>query len=94
MSLQERFDEAAVNAKKLKNASNSELLELYGLYKQGTGADFSAVTKPKPGWIKSMDEATLKYEAWEKVKDVSVEDAQEQYIKLVAELGEKYGFKE
>lgn len=39
-------------------------------------------------------QATLKYEAWEKVKDLSVEDAQEQYIKLVAELGEKYGFKE
>ncbi|EED20609.1 Acyl CoA binding protein family [Talaromyces stipitatus ATCC 10500] len=93
MSTEADFKKAAEEVNKLERSPNKdEMLKLYGLYKQGTGADFSAAPKPKPGWVKSLDKDTLKYEAWEQVKDLSVEDAQKQYIEFVAELKEKYGF--
>ncbi|PCH05439.1 FERM/acyl-CoA-binding protein, 3-helical bundle [Penicillium occitanis (nom. inval.)] len=64
MSLQERFEQATVDVKRLNNATNSEKLE-----------------------------AKAKHDAWEKVRELSREEAQEQYIELFENLKEKYGLK-
>ncbi|VDK89494.1 unnamed protein product [Litomosoides sigmodontis] len=80
------FGEAAAKVKQLKKRpTDDELLELYGLYKQATMGDNTA-SKP---WIDFKGRA--KWEAWQKRKGMSSEDAKEQYIKLVQKLVEKYG---
>ncbi|WAO85321.1 ACB domain-containing protein [Fusarium falciforme] len=101
------FKKAIEDSKKLTSKPGpDELLQLYGnrhltpprhvpipanmlssrtaLYKVGTGEDFS-----KAG-------GKAKHKAWEKVvnEGVTPEAAQEQYVKLVEELKEKYGYDE
>ncbi|KAF3396923.1 hypothetical protein DPV78_007498 [Talaromyces pinophilus] len=89
MSLQERFEQATVDVKRLNNATNSEKLEFYGLYKQAIGETFNPQNKPS-FWEM---EAKAKHDAWEKVRELSREEAQEQYIELFENLKEKYGLK-
>ena len=81
------FEQAAEAAKSLpEKPDNDTLLKLYALYKQGTAGD---VTGDKPGFFDFVGLA--KYEAWEQLQGTSTEDAQEQYVALVRELGGDIG---
>ena len=81
------FDQAAAAAKLLPEKPGQDtLLELYALFKQGSSGDVSG---EKPGFFDFVGLA--KYEAWEQLKGLSQEGAQQQYIDLVRKLGGKLG---
>jgi diazepam-binding inhibitor (GABA receptor modulating acyl-CoA-binding protein) len=81
------FEQATVAAKSLPNRpDNDTLLKLYALFKQGSSGDVSG---DKPGFFDFV--ATAKYEAWEGLKGISSDDAMQQYIDLVKNLGGKVG---
>ena len=61
---------------------NDTLLKLYALFKQGSEGD---VTGDKPGFFDFVGAA--KYDAWEKLKGMSGDEARQGYIDLVRELG-------
>jgi len=80
-----RFEQASIAAKSLpERPDNDTMLQLYALYKQGSAGDVSG---SKPGFFDFV--ATAKYEAWEKIKGLSQDDAKNQYIDLVQNLGGK-----
>jgi len=80
-----RFEQAGIAAKSLpERPDNDMMLQLYSLYKQGSAGDVSGA---KPGFFDFV--ATAKYEAWEKIKGLSLDDAKNQYINLVQNLGGK-----
>ena len=80
-----RFKQAAVAAKSLpERPDNDTLLKLYALYKQGSSGD---VGGEKPGFFDFV--ALAKYEAWEKLQGLSEEQARQQYVDLVTQLGGK-----
>ncbi|XP_026329250.1 acyl-CoA-binding protein homolog [Hyposmocoma kahamanoa] len=88
MSLQEQFDKAAKDVKNLKSLpSDSDLLELYALFKQATVGDADPANKP--GMLDLKGKA--KFNAWSAKAGTSKEDAQKAYIakveSLVASLG-------
>ena len=81
------FEQAVEAAKSLpEKPDNDTLLKLYALYKQGTAGDVSG---DKPGFFDFVGLA--KYEAWEQLQGMSAEDAQNQYVALVRELGGDIG---
>jgi acyl-CoA-binding protein len=81
--LNEQFEKAAVAVKSLsERPDDNTMLQLYALYKQGASGD---VEGPKPGFFDFV--GTAKYEAWEKLKGMSSEDACKQYVELVEKLG-------
>ncbi len=82
MSLDERFQDAAKRSRNLPPQSNDSLLKIYALYKQSTAGDVSG---PKPGGFDFKGKA--KYEAWEKLKGTSKEQAMEDYTALIDSLG-------
>jgi diazepam-binding inhibitor (GABA receptor modulating acyl-CoA-binding protein) len=86
------FQAATKESKQLNDKpTNDELLELYALYKVGTGADFAAAEKPGMFDLKGK----AKYSAWKKVVEedkLTPEAAQEKYVTLVETLKAKYGF--
>ena len=80
-----RFEQASIAAKSLpERPDNDMMLQLYSLYKQGSAGDVSGA---KPGFFDFV--ATAKYEAWEKIKGLSPDDAKNQYVDLVQNLGGK-----
>ena len=80
-----RFEQASVAAKSLpERPDNDMLLQLYALFKQGSSGDVSG---DKPGFFDFV--ATAKYEAWDQIKGLSQDDAKQQYIDLVKNLGGK-----
>jgi len=80
-----RFEQAALAAKSLPSRpDNDTLLQLYALYKQGSSGDVSG---DKPGFFDFV--ALAKYEAWDRFKGLSQDDAKQQYIDLVTKLGGK-----
>lgn len=80
--LETRFREAADQAQNLpERPDNDTLLKLYALYKQGSEGDVSG---EKPGFFDFVGVA--KYEAWEKLKGMSSDDAKQKYIELVESL--------
>ncbi|MDZ4349912.1 MAG: acyl-CoA-binding protein [Xanthomonadaceae bacterium] len=80
--LNTRFEAAALAIKGLSERPDNEmLLRLYALYKQGSEGD---VTGEKPKFWDVVGAA--KYDAWEKLKGTSQEDAMQKYIDLVARL--------
>jgi len=82
---EEAFERAAVAAKSLpERPDDNTMLQLYALYKQGSAGD---VQGSKPGFFDFVGAA--KYEAWEKLKGTSGEDARDQYVKLITKLGGK-----
>jgi len=82
------FTKAAENVKKLKTKpTDSEMLELYGLYKQATVGDINTV---RPGMIDFAGKA--KWDEWNKRKGLSQPEAENQYISVVKRLGDIYGF--
>ena len=79
------FEQAAVAAKSLpERPDDNTMLQLYALYKQGSAGD---VQGDKPGFFDFVNAA--KYEAWEKLKGTSAEDARSQYVELITKLGGK-----
>ena len=82
-----RFEQASIAAKSLpERPDNDTLLQLYALYKQGSVGDVSGA---KPGLFDFVGAA--KYDAWEKIKGLSQDDAMNKYIELVKSLGGKIG---
>jgi len=82
----ELFEKAAAAAKSLpERPDDNVLLELYALYKQGSGGDVSG---DKPGIFDFVGAA--KYEAWEKLLGTSEEDAQSRYVELIRKLGGEF----
>jgi len=78
-----RFEQAGIAAKSLpERPDNDTMLQLYALYKQGSAGDVSG---NKPGLFDFVGAA--KYEAWERFKGLSQDDAKAQYIDLVSKLG-------
>jgi diazepam-binding inhibitor (GABA receptor modulating acyl-CoA-binding protein) len=76
------FEAAVGNSKSLsERPDNATLLKMYGLYKQATAGD---VTEKKPGFSDMVGRA--KWEAWNAVKGVSTEAAQQQYIDLIESM--------
>lgn len=81
------FLEAAEKVKTLKSKPNdSEMLELYGLYKQATVGD---VNTDRPGLFDMKGKA--KWDAWESRKGLGKDDAEKQYIVVVKRLTDIYG---
>lgn len=73
------FNQAAGHVRKLTSKlDNNQLLELYGLFKQGTEGKCNT---PKPGWLDGR--GRRKWEAWNSLGDMPVEEAKEKYILLV-----------
>jgi len=87
MTLAERFAESQARLRRLATTpAPATLLELYGLFKQATEGD---VTGSRPGMLDLKGRA--KYDAWEKRRGASKDDAMKKYValvgKLVADLG-------
>uniref|UniRef100_A0A3Q4HVV6 Acyl-CoA-binding protein n=1 Tax=Neolamprologus brichardi TaxID=32507 RepID=A0A3Q4HVV6_NEOBR len=81
------FDEAAAEVKQLKaKPTDEEMLQIYSLFKQATVGD---VNTSRPGMFDFTGKA--KWDAWEKQKGKSNENAMNEYISLVEELKQKYG---
>ena len=79
----EPFESAAIAVKSLASRPDDDtMLKLYALYKQGSAGDVSG---SKPGFFDFVGAA--KYEAWEKLRGTSQQDAQAEYIDLVRKLG-------
>lgn len=86
MSLPEEFEKAQQNVKKLPSRpANEELLDLYALYKQAIEGDVSG---KKPGRLDMT--ARAKYEAWEKRKGMSKDDAMQNYVEYVTRLESRH----
>ena len=82
MSLQEQFEQTVAESKNLsERPDNMTLLKLYSLYKQGSHGD---VQGDRPGMTDFVGRA--KWDAWEALKGLPQEQAQQQYIDLVTEL--------
>lgn len=80
--LKMQFEAAAKAVMELpERPDNDVLLRLYALFKQGAEGD---VNGPKPGFFDFVGSA--KFEAWEKLKGMSEDDAKRKYIELVAKL--------
>jgi acyl-CoA-binding protein len=82
MTPTERFGDAQARVKTLTKApSTSELLELYALYKQGSGGD---VDGKRPGMLDIKGRA--KFDAWTGKKGLTRDQAMEAYVALVDKL--------
>ncbi|MDH3958886.1 MAG: acyl-CoA-binding protein [Actinomycetota bacterium] len=80
--LDDRFAAAAETSKTLpERPDNDTLLQMYALYKQGTVGD---VQGKKPGFTDPVGKA--KYQAWEKIKGMSADDAKAKYADLVESM--------
>lgn len=87
MSLEEEFTSAQARVKTLSKApSTDELLQLYALFKQGTGGDVSG---KRPGMLDVKGRA--KYDAWSKLKGTPNDQAQQRYVDLVENLVGRLG---
>ena len=86
-SLDADFDAAAAASKTLRKApDNDTLLALYSLYKQASVGD---VAGERPGALDMVNRA--KFDAWDKRKGTSREDAMRAYIDLVGKLKSEEG---
>ncbi|MDH5474281.1 MAG: acyl-CoA-binding protein [Cyclobacteriaceae bacterium] len=85
MELQDKFQNAVSLSKQLtERPSNEELLQLYALYKQALEGDNKG---DRPGGFDFKGAA--KHDAWDKIKGMSLEEAMNQYIRLVDKLHKK-----
>ena len=76
------FEEAVKNSTSIsERPDNATLLKIYALYKQATEGDNEA---KKPSFTDMVGRA--KWDAWEKLKDTSLDDAKQQYIDLINSL--------
>lgn len=73
------FNKAADHVRKITSKlNNDQLLQLYGLYKQGTEGKCET---PKPSWFDGR--GRKKWEAWRDIGDMPCDEAKEKYISLV-----------
>ncbi|MCW3479430.1 acyl-CoA-binding protein [Neisseriaceae bacterium JH1-16] len=73
------FTEAQANVKTLaERPDNQTLLQLYAFYKQATDGD---VQGERPGMMDFINRA--KYDAWDKLKGTSSDEAKQRYIDVV-----------
>ena len=80
--LKASFEAAAAAPKPLsERPDNQTLLQLYALYKQGSGGD---VEGKRPGFGDMVGRA--KYDAWAALKGTGRDDAMQRYIDLVNSL--------
>ena len=80
--LDARFNAAAEASKTLpERPDNETLLKLYALFKQATSGDVSG---KRPGFTDPVGKA--KYDAWDKIKGMSTDDAKAAYADLVESL--------
>ena len=81
--LQASFTQAQADSKSLsERPDNATLLKIYALYKQGSIGDNA---EKKPGFGDMV--ARAKWDAWNGLKGTSQDDAMQQYVDLIAELG-------
>ncbi len=77
--LKTRFERAAAGVQSLSSRpGDSDLLDLYSLYKQSTSGD---VQCSRPGFLDFAGRA--KYDAWAKLKGMSDEESMTAYIEKV-----------
>merc|ERR1739838_856038 len=91
MSLQENFDKAAEEVKKLtQKPTDDEMLEIYALFKQASAGDINTVKTEadRPGMLDFKGKA--KWDAWEKKKGMTKDAAMEAYIAKVETLKATY----
>jgi diazepam-binding inhibitor (GABA receptor modulating acyl-CoA-binding protein) len=82
MSLKDQFDAAVAASKQLpERPDNMTLLQLYGLFKQGSSGD---VEDKRPGFTDMVGRA--KWDAWNELKGQSQEEAMQSYIDLIESL--------
>ncbi|XP_053614551.1 acyl-CoA-binding domain-containing protein 6 [Plodia interpunctella] len=80
------FNKAADHVRKITNQlNNNQLLELYGLFKQGTEGKCNV---PKPGWLDSR--GRRKWEAWKSLGDLPSDEAKERYIALIQKFDSEF----
>jgi len=80
--LKREFEQAVQDVQGLsRRPDNDTLLQLYALYKQGTEGNLAA---PRPPFFDFV--GTAKHEAWAALKGTSREQAQREYVELVARL--------
>jgi len=81
------FLDAQERVKKLRTRpANSELLDLYGLFKQATEGDARG---SRPGLLDPKGRA--KFDAWTARKGVAQDDAKARYVRLVDDLAKRLG---
>ena len=81
--LQASFVKAQADSKNLsERPDNATLLKIYALYKQGSIGDNA---EKKPGFGDMV--ARAKWDAWNGLKGTPADDAMQQYVDLIAELG-------
>ncbi|KAK6490621.1 enoyl-CoA delta isomerase 2 [Huso huso] len=79
---QEDFNQAKDQLKTLKNdPGNQAKLQIYALFKQATQGPCNA---PKPSMLDFVNKA--KWDAWKSLGSLSLEDARQKYVDLVASL--------
>ena len=81
MDLKQQFEAATAKSKGLPSQGNETLLELYSLYKQATVGD---VEGDRPAGFDFRGAA--KYDAWDKRRGMSSDEAMQGYIDLVDQL--------
>lgn len=80
--LKTQFEQAARDSQELPTRpDNDTLLKLYALYKQGTVGD---VNTKRPGTMDFVGRA--KWDAWERLKGTTQDQAMQQYVDLVTKL--------
>ncbi|OHX11341.1 acyl-CoA-binding protein [Chromobacterium sphagni] len=80
--LQTLFTQAQADVKTLsERPDNQTLLQLYALFKQATEGDASG---ERPGMMDFINRA--KFDAWEKLKGQSADDAMQGYVDVVKRL--------
>ncbi|QEL55859.1 acyl-CoA-binding protein [Chromobacterium paludis] len=80
--LQTLFTQAQADVKTLsERPDNQTLLQLYALYKQATDGDASG---ERPGMMDFINRA--KFDAWEKLKGKSADEAMQEYVDVVKKL--------
>jgi diazepam-binding inhibitor (GABA receptor modulator, acyl-CoA-binding protein) len=80
------FEDAAESVKQLPTSpDNSEMLKLYGLYKQATLGDCNT---ERPGFFNPIGRA--KWDSWNSYRNTTTDTAKEEYIKFVDFLSIKY----
>ncbi len=87
LELETQFEQAVVASKQLpQKPSPQGLLQLYSLYKQATVGNN---TEAQPGFTDIV--ARAKWEAWDKLRDMEVDVAMQNYIDTVARLQQELG---
>jgi diazepam-binding inhibitor (GABA receptor modulating acyl-CoA-binding protein) len=85
MDQKELFENAVKASKQLPSKPGNEtLLQLYSLYKQATEGDINIEPPNMFDFV-----AKAKFDAWQKLKGTTAEDAMQQYVILVNELSSK-----